>query len=279
MEELHVRNGTTELHLPGSSVERLSTERVVETIQFHSLRGLTDEPLPETVRWRVDCGPLTVFILELKPELRWVRWLSPKSPEPLGPGAVYEDFRLATPFVVLKVPFHEGKVLPSCELFYSNQPLAAKGLASEVFWSNLLNVSPLAYGCTAWLCTQFLDKEIAKAAARSRRRPGMVAQLDAVVSHLWGGAFSRSSDVNEGASCFSKAAADGIDPRVTDVRRWQEASIADPRFVLSVAWKPTGLTVRDLIRGQLDAAQLPLDVAKVPELVNALLARWNGKEE
>lgn len=273
MERLVIQDGTAELHLPGTAMRTIPTGDVVRAVQGQGVRGLTEEPLAPTVRWRVECGPLTLYILELEPALRWIRWLSPKSPILHGSRAVYESYRLATPFVVLKVPFLHGKIQPGCEVFYRNAPLSEKGLESELFWPNLLNVSPHSYGCTAWFCTQYLGTELVKSRRGRRRDLSESAQLAAVAHHLWGGGFNRSSEVHEGTSCFSKAAEDGLDPRVTDVERWQKASVKNRRFILKVSWKATDLTVRRLVQKQLEAHNLPRDVSDTSELISVLLAK------
>jgi len=276
MEKLILQNDTAELHMPNSSVRTISSADVMKTIGFHSLHGMTEEPLPETVSWSVGCGPLSIFLLELKPEVRAVRWITAESDEPMGPEAEYRTYRLATPFIILKVPFLNGRIHPTCELFYRSTSVSGdggdKGLDSQLYWSNLLNVSPHAHGCAAWFCTQYLSLELAKVRVRGRRRrPGVVAQLDALVTHIFGGGFNRSSELHEGKSCFSRAKEKGVDPRVTDVDRWQAETQKNPRFMLDVEWEPVGLTIRDLLNRQLLAARLPLPLAETSELINTLL--------
>ena len=263
-------NGTARVHL-ARSVREVSTGSFIETIRRHAVHGMVEEPLPSCVRWRIDCGPTTIFIVELEPELRHLRWLSPESRSPYGPGAVYQGYRLATPYVVLKVPFRSGEIHRTCELFYRNAPL--DGLDNPLSWCNLMNVSPAAYGCTSWVCTQFLDVELLHMAKRLGRKLGVLEQLDAFVKHLWGGGFNRSSEEHEGRSCFSKATDDAIDERVTDVERWQAASTDDWRFILDIDWLPAHVTVRDLITGQLAAFDQPVDLANTAELTNLIIAR------
>lgn len=271
MEQLKFVDSCVELKLPGASSRKLATSDVIGAIQSEGVKGLTEEPLRECVRWRVECNSWLVYILELKPALRWIRWIDPSSPIPFGTEATYRDFRLATPYVILKVPFQQGKVASRCEVFYRNEPIV--DLDSELFWCNLLNVSPNAYGCTAWFCTQYLGTQLEKASRRRAKPRTESQQLDAVLAHLWGGGFNRSSEHHEGKSCFSKAAEDKLDARVRDVEGWQRASVEDPNFVLKVRWKPTGLTVRKLISSQLASFQLPRDLAETGELINVLLGK------
>jgi hypothetical protein len=229
---------------------------------------LDDEALADNLKWKITSGPLTVCIVELKPQLRRLVVIDPASAAPFGPEAIYRERRLAFPYVVLKVPFFKGKIVGRVELFYRNQPL--RDLGDELHWSNLLNVSPRAYGCVAWLCTQYL--------AHERPAPGITAGLDAVIHHLFGGGFNLSSERHEGQSCFSKAKADQIDPRVTDLDRWESESLRDPRFVLQVEWKPVGLTVRQLVETELKLAGVAPQLSNSAELVSVLLSHRNGRK-
>jgi hypothetical protein len=232
-----------------------------------NLQGYDPEALADNVKWKVVSGPATVCIVELKPQLRRLMWIDPKSPVPYGAGATYKERRLATPYIVLKVPFLKGKIIGRAELFYRNEPL--RSLDDQLYWSNLLNVSPNAYGCIAWVCTQYLGTE--------KMAPGITGGLDALVHHLFGGGFNKSSERHEGASAFSKAQSDKLDLRVTDVDRWEAESVKDPRFVLSIPWRPIGMTVGQLIHAELAKNGPRRNLGNVAELVTVLQNSRNGK--
>jgi hypothetical protein len=271
VENIVLQNGSATLHLEDASPRQLPAREIIRTVEKQALLGLTEEPIPETVRWRIVCGDLEVYLVELKPDLRLIRWLSAASPKPYGDDATYEDYRLATPFVIIKVPFVKGQVHHTCEVFYRNSAL--RHLDDELYFSNLLNVSPDAYGCRAWFCTVKLDEELERLTLGDGKPNASVHdKLDTVLAHLFGGGFNLSSEHNEGKSCFSKARDDGLDERVTDVKRWQKASLEDPRFVLEVPWTRTGRTVRQILLGQLELCGLPRDLSKTSELINLLLA-------
>ena len=164
-----------------------------------------------------------------------MQWIAPDSPQPYGPEATFRARRLATPYVVLKASFRRRRVvaarrglLPQRAAGRLQRPRRRVVLAESV------EREPRRHGCTSWLCTQFLDME--------HRPSGITAALNAVVHHLWGGPFNLSSEAHEGASTFSKARDEQIDPRVIDVDRWEAESVRDPRFVLDVPWRSTGLT-------------------------------------
>ena len=234
---------------------------LVNVVRRHSVIGFDDSPLPN-LAWKVEAGPLTVCVVELEPALRRLEWIHPHSPLPYGPEAIYTPRRLATPYVVLKVPFLHGTIVPRTELFYRTRPL--NSLDDELYCSNLLNVSPHSYGCRAWICTQYLHAE--------RPKPGVTPGLKALLHHLWGGGFNRSSERHEGSSAFQKASEDKVDPRIIDVDRWEQESIKNPRFVLDVKWKPVGVTVRQLIQEELDRHKAVRDLTRTGELVNLLSA-------
>jgi hypothetical protein len=235
--------------------------------------GMFDEPIPDNVKWMVHCGPLTVCIVEFKPELRLLKWLSKDSPVPYGPKAVCTPRQLATPYVVVKVPFRRERIVPRVEVFYRNEPLRGlDGADGELFLPNLLNCSPNAHGCMSWFCTQYL--------AKSEPIVGITAGLNGVAHHLWGGSFNASSEAHEGNSGFSLSRAKKVDARVTDVDRWEAESRKDPRFVLSVEWLKTGLTIRQLVLQELAVhAQAPAPNSAA-DLGNIILRRHlnNGKD-
>ena len=246
---------------------RSELARFVQAVQRAAVQGLDGEALADNLKWKVTSGDLAVCVAELKPQLRRVLWIAPDSPAPFGPTATYKERRLAFPYLVLKAPFLKGKLVGRAELFYRNEPL--RTLGDALYWPNLLNVSPNSYGCLAWLCTQYLGHE--------RPAAGVTAGLDALVHHLFGGGFNRSSEVHEKNSAFSKARADGIDARVTDVDRWETESVRDPRFVLQVKWKPVGVTVGQLMEAELAKCGTARPLGAVAELVSVLLGA-NGKK-
>jgi hypothetical protein len=231
----------------------------------YGVRGMSSEPIPDNVKWLVEAGSVQIVIVELKPELRRMLWLDERQTlELFGPEALARQRRLATPYVILKVPMLRGRVVPRVEVFYRTSPLTSlSGEGGQLLWPNLLNVSPHAYECTSWFCTQYLHAQ--------EVRPGLTAGLHAVVNHLFGGAFNRSSEAHEGASTFSKAVDEGVDPRISDVDRWEEESVKDPRFVLSVPWRPVGLTVGELIDNELKRARIRRNKFRLSTLANHLL--------
>jgi hypothetical protein len=257
-EGAHIKNGQPQ-------ATELSVEAFARLVSKYTLQGAEPEPNPDHAKWIIRCGSATLLIAEQKPELRWAKWIAPDSPAPYGPAATMTERRLATPYVVLSVPFLNDRLVHTrVQVFYRSHPLAGlDGEAGMLYWPNLLNVSPNSYGCISWCCTQHLQVQAIP--------PGLPAGLNEVLHHLWGGGFNLSSEAHEGKSTFSKAVADNVDPRVTDVERWEAESTKDPRFVLSVKWKATGVTVAKLIELEMKALQVKPAPTSAQELVTIAL--------
>lgn len=256
--------GAETISIDGSSVKmdgkKLAVDNFCNLISQNTISGLDNEPIPDNVKWVVRAGKLAVYIAEFKPELRWIKWLADDSPAPYGGAATYKHRKLATPYVVMKTTFVANALQGTVELFYRNLPLA--GLDDELFHCNLYNVSPGAYDCKAWFCTQYLNVQ---------RLKGPTDILSGILSHVWGGGFNASSEANEGRSGFSLAQEKKIDQRVTDVNRWEKESEKDPRFVLGVDWVKAGTSPRDLIQRELHRFQVAAP-ATSKALGNILLA-------
>lgn len=235
--------------------KQVKVDKFCGLVSQNTISGLHEAPIPDNVKWVARAGQLEVYIIELKPELRSIKWIADYSPEPYGPEAEYEQRRLATPYVIIKVPVLAGQVQHVCELFYSNEPL--RSIDHELCFPNLYNVSPNIYRVKSWFCTQYLD-------VKGLTAPNDI--LTEVINHVWGGGFNKSSDAHENTSGFALCKSKRIDKRVTDVNAWEQASCEDPRFVLDVKWPSAGTTVRDRLQSDLNM----FNVATVPNNSNAL---------
>lgn len=262
-EDVHVINGR-------KKTATITVSEFASAISDHTIHGLRPEANPDNTKWIVGNALSNICVVELKPELRWIKWISDDSPVLFGPGVITEDRQLSTPYVVVIVPFRRQRILPRVQVFYRNEPLRTlDGDGGMLYWPNLLNVSPNAYGCLSWFCTQYLKI--------NRIRAGIPAGLEEVCHYLFAGDFSKSSEAHEGESTMSKAVADGIDSRVTDVNRWQEHSLKEPQFVLSVDWKSTENTVRDIIEQELKQQKVKPVPHKASELVTLALRKKKKK--
>ena len=223
------------------------------------LHGLTREPIADLVRWHGDVGTADVLIVELPPRMRSVQWIAPDSPQPYGPEATFRARQLATPYVVLKASFRRRRVLHRAEVFYRNAPLAdCSGPGGELFWPNLLNVSPDAHGCTSWLCTQFLDMEHRPAGITAGAERRGASSLGRAVQSVERGP-RRHYDVQQGRRRADRSAGHRR-------RSLGSEMVRDPRFVLDVPWRSTGLDVQKLILAELACQQ----IAAYPDTASAV---------
>ena len=188
------------------------------------------EPIPETVRFAWRRGDAAVLVMEQKPVCHTVRWLTDDSPVPFGRGAKYREARLAFPFVVLVVAFHDGNLTGQQQCFYRRAPLAAIG--DELLLPNLLNVAR-AYDQTCWLCLANLNQNMAQMSWDERVRR--------LWTHLFQAGFNASSEHHEGNSYWQTMRS--VDRRVASVAEWEQESARNPLFPLAVEWRASGKTV------------------------------------
>lgn len=267
-----VKGADEVIKLSGDSVDgvgkKFKVDAFCDLLAKNTVSGLHDEPIPDNVKWIVRAGKLEVYILELKPELRRVKWVNATTTKQSAKQDEngYSFRTLATPYVVMSVPFFGGQLQTQLELFYRNGPLA--GLDDPLSMCNLLNVSigkrvDGQVGVKTWVCTQYLNTGGCK---------GTTDILNEIVSHVFGGGFNRSSDACEGASGFSTYEASHSDERVRNVDRWEKESEKNPRFVLDVDWIKAKATPRDLIQfrmRQFGMAQAPADAKAIGNIMLA----------
>lgn len=249
--------------------KKCQVDKFCDVVSRNTVSGMTDSPIPDNVKWIVRAGKLEVYILELKPELRRVQWVketnSRNSAKQDENGYAYR--KLATPYVVMSVPFYGGQLQACVELFYRTEPL--QSLDDKLLTCNMLNVSmgKLVAGQAGfrnWVCTQYLKTSGLKNHADI---------LSEIISHIFGGGFNRSSDNSEGASGFSTYEADaGVDKRVKNVELWEKASEENPRFVLDVDWIDAQATPRDLIQFRMKQFKAEEAPATSKAIGNILLA-------
>lgn len=226
---------------------------------------LLPEAIPEGVVFVRRRGDAVVLVIEEKPQLRTVRWLSDESPVPYGKGAVYRAARLAFPFVVIVVALRGGAITGYQQCFYRTSSL--QRLDEPLSLPNLYNVAE-AYGLKAWLCLASLRKNLAPLSWEEKVRE--------IRKHLWGAAFNRSSEVHEGNSYWQTMR--NIDRRVRSLDGWEEESKKAPFFPLEVKWPPAGKTVGQVMDEMLSALsplQFPSSAFELAQLLN--LPSRNGR--
>jgi hypothetical protein len=195
--------------------------------------------------------------LEIAPHTRRVRWLADDSKVPFGPRAKYAEYFVSFPFIVLLLVFRRGGLTGQQQLYYRNQSLDS---GDDLLLPNLYNVA-VGYGQRCWVCLQHCPNV--------GRMPWDV-KIATVVDHIFSAAFNRSSEEHEGNSYWSAHTA--VDPRVASMETWQEATRADRRMALSLAWTPAGTTAGAELRNMLDQVVRPRKLGNATDFAGIVTA-------
>jgi hypothetical protein len=188
-------------------------------------------------------GGVTIVVHQTCPQVHSFKWIAKDSPAPFGSGAKYRNVRIGLPYLVTLAVFRNGPgtggpmLSEFNECFFRTAPL--ESFDDELFYPALLNCSkftPPDGRPLSWICTQHLNlAALAKEPISSRR----VRQSLRILMHcLLETGFNYSSENHEGSSWFTESIQ--VDPRVSTVDAWQDATTADPLFVLEVPWLKTG---------------------------------------
>ncbi len=224
--------------LPGKN----GVSNFCRVVANNCLSGMREEPIPDNVRWIVERGEITVYVLELPPELRLLLWGDEGRQEPdddyeeggweVAIGEATQRYSVATPYVVMVVPFYQNKLHGNIKAHYRNQPL--KSLDDPLFKTNLLNIHDLVCIDPGITGEEKTHEEI----------------LRKILDNLWNGEFNgdmRSSD-------WHNFLEETSDSRLTSIEAWQKASQKDPNFVLDVEWIPYNYTLRQVVMSHFNAA-------------------------
>ena len=241
---------------------RMTVEELVSRLGGDDV-DTRDVVLPDGVKAVLGFGSVTVYVVQVPPRLHRLSWITDDSPADhpgdSPEGVRYEEVTLALPYVVVLAAFQRARngewyLSDANECFFRNDCL--KSLDDRLCYPALLNVSkfsPSDGKPLAWLCTQYLDRRKLRRERNENRRAR--GSIEALLQTLFGTGFNRSSERHEMASWFGESRK--VDPRISTVQCWQEASRDDPLFVLDVPWLDTGKTVRQVaarMAGNLGAA-------------------------
>jgi len=189
-------------------------------------------------------GKFTIWVGQFSPGPRAVDWITDDSPSPFGPGTRYSKHSIALPYVLVVAVFLDGTLSSENECFFTTSPLAS--LSDELCYPALLNISRFperAKKPLAWICTQHLNfRQIHKERDRQRR---MHAGWQLLCECLFCASFNRSSEAHEGASYYELSR--HVDGRISTIASWEEATRADPLFILEVPFLKTGHTVEQVV--------------------------------
>jgi hypothetical protein len=205
--------------------------------------------LPPEVCCVILRGSVTIWVGQHAPCVRTMNWITDDSPAPFGPEATYSLRSIALPYVVIVAAFVDGVLSNMNECFFTTVPLTE--WTDELFFPSLLNVSrfpdqtkkPLS-----WICTQHLNF------ARLRRERDRVRRMrlgwQLLGECLFSDSFNRSSEFHEGASYFELSRQ--VDGRISKIDCWEEATRADPLFILDVPFLKTGYTLEQVVTRTLE---------------------------
>lgn len=192
----------------------------------------------------------TILVHQSPPRPYNFKWIAPDSSLQYGKGAKYRTIRIALPYVILFAVFSQAggkqQLTGRNECFFRTKPLEDLDKDADLYFPCLLNCSKFQRpegNPLSWLCTQNLNFAALQQEADQNRR--VRKSIQALLHCLFDTGFNFSSEHHEGSSWFTESCK--VDPRVSTVEKWAEASEADPLFVLQVPWLKTGYTVRRLI--------------------------------
>jgi hypothetical protein len=244
-----------ELRISGSTVQvRSGRTRLAEVAVSDFVRAVgraspagPDVVVPRGVRVSRQLGDVLAVAVEIPPGARRVRWIRDDSAEPFGDGAEYREAQLAFPFVIVLLVLHRGRLTGQQQLYYRTAPLESAD--DPLLLPNLYNVAK-GYGQRCWLCLQHVKQQ-------PEWTPDQTISI--AIDHTFSAAFNRSADVHEGNSYWESMR--DVDPRVSSVEAWEEATRADRCFPLGVAWRPA----ETCIRAEFDAMLAEIHASLPPE--------------
>lgn len=217
-------------------------------------------PLPDGVRFVQRRGHATVVVVELPPQVRQVRWISPRSSKPFGAGARYEGITLAFPYILMVVLFSHGCLTGHQQLFYRSEAIASEHDA--LYLPNLLNVAE-GYGQKCWLCLANMEDV---------SRLPWNRKVQRVIEHFWEAGFNQSSEHHEGNSYWQQMVQANLDPRINSLENWEKATRVDPFFMTRIKWRPAGLTIKQVVDATLAVGYVPASLNTSADLVTLICA-------
>jgi len=241
------------LTITGKKVHARSPEGVTATLGVDEFVKKLNAPtmnccgliLPHGVSTFFSTRSTTIFFWEIPPAVHHVRWISAESEVPHrmpGGSVLYEDRRIALPFVVIVAVFARdpaGRLVLSGrnEAYFRTAPL--ESLDDELLFPSLLNISKFPRQVAAsmplsWICTQYMNMR--KLAAMPDLNTRIRQSLKALRSTMLEAGFNYSSEHHELTSYWTVSAKKI--PQVADLDRWEQLSREDPLFTLEVPWLP-----------------------------------------
>ena len=241
------------LTITGKNVQARSPEGVTATLGIAEFVDKINPPtmncggliLPRGVSTFFATETTTIFFWELPPAVHHVRWISADSEVPFkmpGASVLYEDRRIALPYVVIVAVFAKdpaGRLVLTGknEAYFRTAPI--QGRDDELMFPALLNISKFPKEAAAsrplsWICTQYLN--MSKLAEEPDLNTRIRKSLKALRNTTLEAGFNYSSEHHELTSYWSVSMKKI--PQVADLDLWEKLSREDPLFTLKVPWLP-----------------------------------------
>lgn len=219
---------------------RMPLEKFIAAINPPQL----DLVLPNGVKMLVRRGNHLMLVYEMKPGAHRLKWVDKYE---------YKEFTLALPYVILLIPFQywHGQIYPYghlIECYYRNEPLTQPD--DKLFYPALLNCghwSASGVELPSWICMSRVNwnsiKEIEGDSQRLWKVVGLVRDhfLGAIFSLEWKGHWEDYQDWDQ------------ADPRIIDLKKWEQATLKDPSFITKVKWRPAEKNLQQTIDHTLGA--------------------------
>jgi hypothetical protein len=200
----------------------LVTERIERTVRLSDLMGevvresgVTTPILPLGCRFYSSRGERSIFVIEQSLTTRTIKWVNM--------GRDNGKWKLAFPFVIFVITTN-GEVISNQRVFFRTTPL---GSVDDVLLSTNLGNTHL----NGTMCTGSMR---VVGSTPSQKAEGFVAEF-------WRSAWN--TDINESWSAHQHI------QEVSSLARWEEESVKNPFFPLSVKWRDYG-KLADVIEGR-----------------------------
>ena len=280
----------------GNRVEAVSPEQQTATMPVEELRermvpqdrGTGDAALPAGMKFIRSRGRVVVWVHETPPQVWNLKWIKASSKKAFD-GASYRNVIISLPYIVVVaafVPRPDGfhTLSDSNECFFRTAPLDLYD-KDELYVPALLNCSLFAspHGkkkigvdgrSVVWICTQNLDRAAFSREPHPDRR--MMTEFRCLMDTLLSTGFNYSSEHHEFASGFTESLK--IDPRISGIEAWEQATRDDAEFALTVPWLRTGYTVKEVVNRIFKHCGAGRDLVRSAHDIARILFRQNARK-
>lgn len=233
--------------------------------QYKERHDDTPYMIPRNVRIMYTKGHRTIIVIEQEPQVRTVGFsygLVAKADikKAVTTSANGYWFTLAFPYVYFVVVF-DKEVYSNIEPFFVNERLTS--VRDKLYFAPMPNVRDKIDSNTNQPHVCLGDGS----GSSVRRYNTITEQSEELIRLFW----SRVYSDHYGKGKFRK-----IDKRISTIRNWQQNSIEDPMFILSVEWKK-GITLKGIIEDKFDFRDQTHEMDGMEKEVRDLLEKGVSK--